>query len=270
MTIVKTDYLTDDMLDALTDLVLDVNEKDGVRYAVPDDADYYALCYKDDSEGDIFVPEELDADMLDPDDLMGAAAMYEMGETHGGKTVIELSAFTSPSFRKTGVFKGLLTSLSEELSAFAVRFAVYEKTANTEALKKIGAVFDHDEVMMALKLDGTDLTDHTDIGLKIKEEVIEEEEGTYREFTVNTAYGECYARLYQGRAYIFGILTYDSKRKKGYACAMLKQLIEYLRDKHGALEATLEVSADNIPAFKLYKKLGFEVMDRLSYYYLKD
>ena len=40
MLVIKTDYLTDDMYDALTDLVLDVNEADGAKYAVPDDADY--------------------------------------------------------------------------------------------------------------------------------------------------------------------------------------------------------------------------------------
>ncbi len=268
MTIIKTDYLTDDMLDSLTDLVLDVNEADSVRYAVPDDADYYALCYTDDNEDNIVIPDEVDAEKLDPDGLMGVIALYEMGETHGEKTVIELSAFTAPKSRRRQVFKSLLSSLNEELSEFAGRFAVYEGGANLEALKKTGAVFDHDEVMMALNLDSADLESDADFKAEIEAEIIEDEGGSYMEFTVNTPYGRCYARLYEKRAYIFGILTHDSKRRKGYAAAMLKQLGRLLRDKYGASEATLEVSADNEPAFKLYKKLGFEVMDRLSYYYL--
>ena len=270
MTIIKTDYLTDDMLDSMTDLVLDVNEADSVRYAVPDDADYYALCYADDNEDDIVIPEEIDVENLDPDGLMGVIALYEMGETHREKTVIELSAFTAPKFRRKQVFKNLLSSLREELSDFAVRFAVYEGAANLEALKKAGAVFDHDEVMMALKLEGADLSSDADFKVETEAETIEDEGGSYMEFTVNTPYGRCYARLYEKRAYIFGILTHDSKRRKGYASVMLKRLMKLLRDEYGAIEATLEVATDNEPAFSLYKKLGFEVMDRLSYYYLPD
>ena len=268
MTIIKTDYLTDDMLDSLTDLVLDINEADNVRYAVPDDADYYALCYLDDNEDDVVIPEEVDADELDPDALMGVIALYEMGETHENKTVIELSAFTGPAFRRKGVFKVLLSSLSEELSDFAVRFAVYEGAANLEALKKTGACFDHDEVMMALDLSSAELSDDAGFKADIEKELIEEEGGCYEEFTVKTPYGECYAKLYGERAYIFGILTFDSKRRKGYAASMLKQLMAVLRDECGAGEATLEVATDNTPAFNLYKKLGFEIKDRLSYYYV--
>ena len=103
MLVIKTDYLTDDMYDALTDLVLDVNEADGAKYAVPDDADYYAIAYEDGSST-VTVPEDVDAEKLDPDMMRSVIAIYEMGETHEGMTVIELSAFTGPAFRQRGWF----------------------------------------------------------------------------------------------------------------------------------------------------------------------
>ena len=266
MIIIKTDYLTDDMLDSITDLVLDVNEADNVKYAVPDDADYYALMY-DDNEKEVIIPEEVDADELDPDALMGFIALYEMGETHDNETVVELSAFTAPKHRRKGCFKTLLSSLSEELSDFAVRFAVYEGTSNLEALKKTGAEYDHDELMMALMLSDAELTGNDSFKADIEIETVHTEEGDYEEGKVTTPYGECFFKLYGPRAYVFGILTYESKRRMGYASSMLRQLFNKLKEL-GMDEVTLEVSSANKPAKSLYDKLGFRTMDRLSYHYM--
>lgn len=266
MIIVKTDYLTDDMLDSVTDLVLDVNEEDNVKYAVPDDADYYALMYDDGTAG-VSIPEELDADELDPDGLAAFIALYEMGETHNGEEVIELSAFTGPQYRKRGCFKTLMASLSEELSDFSVRFAVYEGTANTEALKSIGALYDHDELMMALRLSDAEPSGNAGFDVNIAIEEVHTDDGDYEEGKVSTPYGECFVRLYGQRAYVFGILTYESRRRHGYAEEMLRTLFRELKDR-GIDEITLEVSSANIPAKALYDKLGFRTMDRLSYYYV--
>ena len=48
---------------------------------------------------------------------------------------------------------------------------------------------------------------------------------------------------------------------------MLLKLFKYFDDINVS-EVTLEVSASNVPAVGLYEKLGFTVVDRLSYYYV--
>ena len=270
MLVIKTDYLTDDMYDALTDLVLDVNEADGAKYAVPDDADYYAIAYEDGSST-VTVPEDADAEKLDPDMMRSVIAIYEMGETHEGMTVIELSAFTGPEFRQKGWFKTLFESIREELSAFAIRFAVYENDINKEALKSINAVHEHDELMMALTEEAVKkvaaLSENMDMEAGIESERVDTEEGSFDEGRVETPYGECFFRVYGKNAYVYGILTYDSFLRRGFAYAMLLKLFKYFDDINVS-EVTLEVSASNVPAVRLYEKLGFIVVDRLSYYYV--
>ena len=103
--------------------------------------------------------------------------------------------------------------------------------------------------------------DQYDLGMKYLEE------GDYEEGKVTTPYGECFFKLYGPRAYVFGILTYESKRRMGYASSMLRQLFNKLKEL-GMDEVTLEVSSANKPAKSLYDKLGFRTMDRLSYYYM--
>lgn len=275
------------MLDRMTDLVLDVNEADGGNYVIPDDADFYALLLEE--KGGL-------------DEILGAVALYEMGETFQGKPVMEIVAFTSPGYRNQGFLDLLLDSLEDRLKGFSVRLALYPDTAAPEtlaALKSIGAFHDHDELLMACSVfdlprqegstipltinpepyddktlkdaEGKSENEHTGKlqaeGKGSKEDATETQADREQCFLVTTPYGQCHCRLIMQNAYIYGILTYERFQKKGYAYLMLKGLFSYL-EKKGAENITLEVSAQNIPAVKLYNKLGFKVIERLSYYYL--
>ncbi len=269
MLIIKTCQLTDDMYDGMTDIVLDINEADEAKYAVPDDADYFALMYEDGSEEIEIIDDDSMHDMLDPELLRSFIAMYEMGETKDGREILELSAFTGPLHRKKGYFKTLFKYLSEDLEGLAIRFAVYKNDLNEAALNSIGAVFDHDELLMVLSLSGiTEKLKDADSGfIAVDKSKVETEEGTYEEGRAETKYGECFFRIYGENAYVYGILTYDSHRNKGYAKRMLKELFYgFLHD--GIREVSLEVSALNVPAVALYESLGFITADRLSYYYM--
>lgn len=258
MIIEKTDFLNDDMSDLFTDLVLDVNEVDGGKYTVPDDADFYALMYEETK--DI------------PDELLSAIAVYDMGETHSKKDVAELVAFTGPKHRGKGYFKLLFQSLKEELKDVSLRFAVYEDTAvaKTRAtvkstLKSIGAHPDHDELLMKLFLVTEKEFEVPKLSINITSlKASDADDPTFR---VTTPFGECLFKIYDNTAYVYGILTYEKFQNKGFAAGMLKQLFSYLRKKD-INGVTLEVSSENTAALNLYKKLGFEVVERLTYYYL--
>lgn len=308
MIIVNSDYLTDEMADSITDLVLDANEADTLRYAVPDDADFYMLAY-DDGEDEIIVPEDIDEDSLDPDGLKAVLALYEMGETMDGLPIVELSAFTAPDSRQKGYFKLLYEMLYDTLEDVGIRFAIYENDTNRAVLSAIGAEFDKEELMMSLSLTaGDEDNEHCGGDAKVTEaggNVFRHEDETqdggsgipdnvnaalgslcvrqedpelgadmvltdipeegYTDGELHTSYGECFFKLYMDYAYVYGILTYDSYKRQGWAERMLRYLFDYMAGS-GINKVGLEVSSDNIPAVSLYKKLGFTVSDRLSYY----
>lgn len=330
MIIEKTDFLTADMMDLLTDLVLDVYETDGVRYNVPEDASLYVLLYeehvhkdhtadkketrpaKENQSNPAGAREGNMAETTDPlpDELVSVLALYEMGETYQGKTVMEIVAFTGPKHRKKGYFKLLFESVKKELGGYSVRFAVYEDiltgniagAAVKAALRSAGTKHDHDELLMKFLLNmpqesRRDASGTADVAVDIRENTKasldtakdwpddpndaavdearskksdfaiqknEDNDGDW--FHVTTHYGECYYRIYDdGTAYIYGILTLGRFQKRGHALKMLKNLLSFLEEE-GLKQAVLEVSSANIAALNLYKKLGFEVTERLGYY----
>jgi ribosomal-protein-alanine N-acetyltransferase len=61
-------------------------------------------------------------------------------------------------------------------------------------------------------------------------------------------------------AHIMNIAVCKNMRKNGYGTEMLKFLINVAKDCQKKC-ITLEVKSDNLPAIKLYNKLGFEIYD---------
>jgi ribosomal-protein-alanine N-acetyltransferase len=73
-------------------------------------------------------------------------------------------------------------------------------------------------------------------------------------------------RLYAGELHIHRLCTTPSRRRMGYATALLTHVLSAAR-KRGAGLAFLEVSASNGTALSLYRRLGFTVeAERKKYY----
>lgn len=68
--------------------------------------------------------------------------------------------------------------------------------------------------------------------------------------------------LKSGQVYLDMIITNPMYRYQGVATTM----IEYVCNTKTALEYTLDVSQDNLPAITLYKKLGFEIVHQTNKY----
>lgn len=66
--------------------------------------------------------------------------------------------------------------------------------------------------------------------------------------------------LKSGQVYLDMIITNPMYRYQGVATTM----IEYICNTKMALEYTLDVSQDNLPAITLYKKLGFEIVPQTN------
>ena len=242
MRTVKTDYIGRKRKQDVGGLIRASNLHDGTRYGMIEDADGYAFAYQEDGK------------------LCSAAAIYRMGETFKGRPVCELAAFTAPEYRRRHCFTKLMERLSGELKGSALRFAVYPNADTSAVLAGLGAVHEHDELMLETGTEafaGAAGKAAIPEGEKLK---IDFEEGY-----ACSKHGECYFRTGSESAYIFGVLSYARHRRKGHAREMLKQLFSAFYEK-GISRACLQVSSENLPALGLYESLGMKETDRLEYH----
>lgn len=85
---------------------------------------------------------------------------------------------------------------------------------------------------------------------------------------VSCRYGECCLSEWSDGVYLFGMLVYARFRGQGFGTRILASLIAKLSEE-GCSRIVLEVSSDNLPALRLYRRMGFQVMESVSYFYLR-
>ena len=250
-------------------------------YSLPEDADIFLLYY---GEGE----------------LVAALCIYHMGDTKDGKPIDEICAMTHPAWRRRGCFTALF-SMAKALLRPVLRFGIYPSPSpagkagggresggagDAETfLEHLGAEFTHKEQFMTLPLPGglpgqlpalPGLSDPCcreeaePLELTIREgaESSDSDSAPSATLTVTCPFGECYLTLFGSRAYLFGVLIYRRFRGQGYGYRMLHALLSRLPER-GIREVFLEVSSENLPAVRLYEKLGFAVSESLAYYILE-
>ena len=85
---------------------------------------------------------------------------------------------------------------------------------------------------------------------------------------VSCRYGECCLSEWSDGVYLFGMLVYARFRGQGFGTRILASLIAKLSEE-GCSRIVLEVSSDNLPALHLYRRMGFQIMESVSYFYLR-
>ena len=192
----------------------------------------------------------------DPAGVPAFAAVYELGETYHGRPVREVSIFTDIRFRR----KGLGTALLEKIRTpdAVLKFAEYESRSGDAFLKKCGAVHVYDELCMTVKTGAAQSGGEAFLQETPLSDGFRRMENEHSALMV-APYGE--------KAYICGVQTDAGMLRKGYAEKLLGAVLRKL-SAEGTGEAILQVSGENIPAVKLYEKLGFVVTERLGMWYL--
>jgi len=226
-------YLTEKEERAVCGIVDDANLQDGTSYTAPVDADeFYLSCH----EGH----------------PVAVLAVYAMGDTRNGNRVEEVLLFTRSEYRGRGRARKLWKKYLEDRDTreLSVRFSAYECAAAAGYLEHGCAVHDHDEVMMKKHLGGNKAG-------RLKE----------KDFTFRNDYSECSVKTYGNVGYIYGVRTDTSHLREGSAGKLLEEVYSKLYDM-GAADVILEVSSANVPAWKLYRKMGFEVEDTLQIWYV--
>ena len=256
--IIYRDQLKETELNSLAALWEAGNALEAHPYSLPEDADIFLLYY----EGS---------------ELVAALCIYHMGDTKDGKPIDEICAMTHPAWRRRGCFTALF-SMAKALLRPVLRFGVYPspspagKAGDAEAfLEHLGAEFTYQEQFMTLPLPDPCFKAETEpLELTIREEAegSDSDSAPSATLTVTCPFGECYMTLFGSRAYLFGVLIYRRFRGQGYGYRMLHALLSRLPER-GIREVFLEVSSENLPAVRLYEKLGFAVSESLAYYILE-
>ena len=68
--------------------------------------------------------------------------------------------------------------------------------------------------------------------------------------------------------HVVSVAVRERFRRMGLATMMMIASLTALRDEYNVEEAYLEVRVSNVPAIKLYEKLGFQIVKKLERYYL--
>ena len=269
--IIYRDQLNETELMSLAALWEAGNALEAHPYSLPEDADIFLLYY----EGS---------------ELVATLCIYHMGDTKDGKPIDEICAMTHPAWRRRGCFTALF-SMAKALLRPVLRFGVYPSPSpagkagggresggagDAETfLEHLGAEFTHKEQFMTLPLPDPCFNAETEpLELTIREEAegsgsdSDSDSAPSATLTVTCPFGECYLTLFGNRAYLFGVLIYRRFRGQGYGYRMLHALLSRLPER-GIREVFLEVSSENLPAVRLYEKLGFAVSESLAYYILE-
>jgi len=69
------------------------------------------------------------------------------------------------------------------------------------------------------------------------------------------------------KGHIVSIAVLEGYRRRGIGTALMEAALRGLKE-YGAKEVYLEVRVSNIPAIRLYEKLGFTIKKTIPYYYL--
>ena len=77
----------------------------------------------------------------------------------------------------------------------------------------------------------------------------------------------CWWRVLAPEAELLWLHVHEEMRAKGLAGRLLIASLEHLKAEHAVEKYMLEVSVNNIQAFNLYKKTGFEVVGVRKKYY---
>ena len=214
---------------------------------------------------------------------------------------VEISAMTSPDFRRQGIFRKLLMAAREETRRRLIPDLLFicERASQSgmACAKAIGADYDFSEYKMDLLRQGVEpvaLPDGIelrpaqteDIPLLVKmdalcfgvenagseERLAQELTNSNRKMLVVTLEGQVIGKIYalstNTETYVSAFCMLPKHRGKGYGRAVLSEVVTRLVAA-GRQNITLEVETRNEHALGLYKRCGFETVTAFDYYRLQ-
>lgn len=176
---------------------------------------------------------------------------------------VEVCLFVKPEYRNRKVATILLDKAKENIEIINIIMPVAEEQS-VDFCNKMEMELQYDELIMELR--DTSLSQiMPDKSINTDELKISFEE-TDREFTMDYL-GRIIARTNitedNNRVWFYNVVTESEYRNKGIAAFMMKSLMSYYPTDTVFL---VQVNSNNIAGMRLYKKLGFKEIDKVSYF----
>lgn len=115
--------------------------------------------------------------------------------------------------------------------------------------------------------------ENTEVSMELKKEEAPEGDGTILYCLLRDGQKAAECRIYatEGgtQCYLFGLRTEEAFRRTGMATRLLSAIAKEYRGHDGAV-MRLQVSSKNVPAERLYRKLGFRTEEEREYYKTKE
>jgi len=152
-------------------------------------------------------------------------------------------------------------------------YTVRDPARGFDFAKVAGIGFFHEwsEYMLCIDMEKLAAAEPDDLSAatELKEEAVPEEDGT-RRYVLRIGgqeAAECRILDMNGgrQCYLFGLMTKPEFRNKGMATGLMAGIAKKYAGKSGAV-LKLQVSSKNVPAERLYRKLGFVTEEEREYY----
>lgn len=194
-------------------------------------------------------------------EICALSVLYKINDS-----CFDASFITHPEYRRQGLFKDLLNYVKDYLSSSDITpnlsFMV-DINNNTAKLimEKIGANYISTDYMMSYNVNSIKNFNISNIELK------NIDSGHCLIYSNKTKVGYFNISYFGNVAYFYHLKIFKKYRNNHYAINAIKLLISCLKKKN-IYSISLQVSKSNIPAYNLYKKIGFIVDSGVDNYIL--
>ena len=177
--------------------------------------------------------------------------------------IVEVCLFVHPDYRNRGVATYLIDKARENIEIINITMPVAQESS-IAFCNKMGMELLYDELILELR-DASLSPIMPDKSIDIEMLKIAFEE-TDREFTLEYD-GQFIARTNitedNNRVWFYNVVTEEDYRNKGIAAYMIKSIMSYYPTDTIFL---VQVNSNNLAGMRLYKKLGFSEIDKVSYF----
>lgn len=228
---------------------------------------YDICCQRDNTINPFFIDDESEKSVL-PVLYYGA---YD-GNTAGfissyiiDSRNVEICVYVLPEYRRKGIATSLFHNFLDDYEEYSIQISIACNNTIAKAfLDDYEFEYASTECKMILNKASFKSTYQENLLRLISKE--DNSSITYRAILSDSIIGSCRVFPSGNAAIIHDVEILETFRNKGYGYTLLTQVITELFDKYDTI--ILHVTKENLPAYNLYKKLGFHITEKLEYYYI--
>ena len=193
---------------------------------------------------------------VDSAEIVGFLSTYLLSNQE-----LEICGFVLHEYRHQKIFTNLYNKLREDYKNFHFSLSIpSENVMTTGYIRSLGFKYNSTECKMLVNLDNVQSVDSKLIVI----EHIDESDYSFTAILDDEEIGYCNISIVDDTAIIHDVLINSGHRHQGLGFIFMTQVLALTQKK--VSKAILHVTRENVPAYNLYKKLNFSVIQQLEYY----